>query len=57
MTKNRKGIVEKFPIVTLSIPCICYKTQVFNDTNKISESISKIKKTCKQIKSSCFIIE
>jgi diguanylate cyclase (GGDEF)-like protein len=54
ITKNRHGIEETFPILTLSIACI---TNIhFKNIYELSEKASNIKKQCKQRPDSCYII-
>jgi len=52
-TKNRHGIEEDFPILSISITAVCsskYKT-IFS----LSEDMAKLKKTCKQLQGSNYL--
>jgi GGDEF domain-containing protein len=55
-TKNRRGRIERFPIMTLSIAGITNKNQQFEDIYQFSEKLSLLKKQCKKIKKSNFCI-
>jgi len=56
-TKNRHGLDERFPIISLSIAGVTNTTREFTDKYILSEYIGMIKKRCKQIPCSVHIIE
>ncbi|WP_070000919.1 GGDEF domain-containing protein [Cellulosilyticum sp. I15G10I2] len=47
-SKNRHGILEKFPIATLSIAAITNQNTQFDNMNDFSAELAKLKKKCKQ---------
>lgn len=54
-TKNRHGEEERFPLLTLSIAVIL--TEHFYSISALVERASIIKKKCKQIEGSCYIVD
>ena len=57
ISKNRRGEVEKFGIVGLSIAGITNQNRSFKNIYELSEYSSRIKKRCKERGCSCFLIE
>ena len=54
--QNRHGIVEKFPLVSVSIAGLTNKTREFASIYALAKESSKLKKRCKQNNGSCYII-
>ena len=54
ISKNRKGIVEKFPLVSLSVAGI--DTKNYSSTEKLTEDIAAAKKLCKQKEGSNYLL-
>lgn len=57
ITKNRKGELDQFPIMTVSIAGISNQNKYFENIYQLSEQASVIKKRCKQDWESCFYID
>ncbi|MFZ3588163.1 GGDEF domain-containing protein [Bacillus sp. DJP31] len=55
-TKNRSGIEEDIPLVTLSIAVITNKAGNFRTIDELSQSAADVKKICKQISGSCYSV-
>ena len=55
-TKNRKGEEERFPIITISIAGIRNKTRGFRDAEELSIYAGMLKKQCKLIWKSCYLL-
>ncbi|ADQ08115.1 diguanylate cyclase/phosphodiesterase [Caldicellulosiruptor hydrothermalis 108] len=54
--KNRKGEVEKFGLMSLSVACVKVVPGMFSNVEEISNCLSEVKKLCKQKNTSCYII-
>lgn len=54
--QNRHGIVEKFPLVSVSIAGLTNKRRDFASIYALAKESSKLKKRCKQNSGSCYII-
>jgi diguanylate cyclase (GGDEF)-like protein len=54
---NRKGKREKFPIISMSIAVTNIMKNNFNSCDDLGEYLSEIKKQCKKIIGSCYIID
>lgn len=54
--QNRHGIEERFPLVSISIAGITKKEVTFDSVYLLAKEASQIKKKCKQINGSCYII-
>lgn len=54
--QNRHGIEEKFPLVSLSIAGITKNEMKFDSIYSLAKESSRLKKKCKQIDGSCYII-
>jgi diguanylate cyclase (GGDEF)-like protein len=54
-TKNRKGEVERFPIMTVSIAGVNTKMRRFRDIQELTEYASALKKMCKLEWRSCYL--
>jgi len=54
--QNRHGIVERFPLVSVSIAGITNKRREFASVYALAKESSKLKKKCKQNSGSCYII-
>jgi len=57
VTKNRKGVVERFPIMTLSISVVVNKNKMFSHAGEISHMITDLKKYTKSLPGSNYVIE
>ena len=55
VTKNRSGVEEKFPILTLSIAAT--SSHQYQTIYELSESLARLKKLCKQKQGSNYMIE
>lgn len=55
-SKNRKGEVEKFGLMSLSVACVKVVPGMFSNVEEISNCLSEVKKFCKQKNTSCYII-
>jgi GGDEF domain-containing protein len=53
ITQNRHGVIEKFPLISLSIVAITNEYNQLTDQYQISEQLASLKKQCKQHKGSC----
>ncbi|MCX7695324.1 MAG: GGDEF domain-containing protein [Caloramator sp.] len=53
---NREGKEVEFPLVSVSIACLDGELKGYDSVKEIGEHLSSIKKQCKQIKGSCFIV-
>jgi GGDEF domain-containing protein len=49
ISKNRNGLTEKFPIVSLSVAGITNREKQYNNLDYFSQEIACIKKRCKQV--------
>lgn len=58
-TKNRRGEIEQFPLMTLSIAGVQIggDGRIYEDAYQISEKAVEIKKKCKQQWQSCYVID
>ena len=54
--QNRHGIVEKFPLISVSIAGLTNKRREFASIYDLAKESSKLKKKCKQNNKSCYII-
>lgn len=54
--KNRKGEVEKFGLMSLSVAVMKVVPGKFSNVEEISNRLSEVKKLCKQKNASCYII-
>jgi len=54
--QNRHGIVEKFPLVSVSIAGVTNKKREFASIYALAKESSKLKKKCKQNGGSCYLI-
>lgn len=54
--QNRHGIVERFPLVSVSIAGLTNKRREFSSIYALAKESSKLKKKCKQNNNSCYII-
>lgn len=57
ITKNRHGVLEKFPIISISIAVVDNSNKKFISTIEMGEKLSVAKKRCKLDWQSCYIIE
>ncbi|MDN4495629.1 GGDEF domain-containing protein [Ureibacillus aquaedulcis] len=55
--KGRSGNLEDFTIMCLSIAVLTNEKQKFDKVEDISDAVAAIKRNCKKIKGSCFIID
>lgn len=56
-TKNRHGLPENFPLMSLSIAVVTGKQQHYTNVLEIAETASRLKKQCKLTWQSCYCIE
>ncbi|AOT69650.1 hypothetical protein Gferi_08705 [Geosporobacter ferrireducens] len=56
MAENRHGIIEKFPVMSLSIAVVTNRYKNFERVSQLAEYASKIKKKCKACWTSNYII-
>ncbi len=56
ISKNRHGIEEIFPLLSLSIAVINNKNGTYDSVYAFSEESSRLKKRCKQIPGSCYLV-
>ena len=54
--QNRHGIVEKFPLLSVSIAGLTNKRREFASIYALAKESSKLKKKCKQNNGSCYLI-
>jgi len=57
VTKNRKGELERFPIMTLSISVVINKNRMFKHIGEIFHMLNDLKKYTKSLPGSKYIIE
>ena len=57
MAKNRHGVEEKFPIISISIAVVSSKNNKFKNPTDLAEKASVVKKKCKQVWQSCYYID
>ncbi|MGP4040028.1 GGDEF domain-containing protein [Gracilibacillus sp. D59] len=55
ITKNRVGIPEKIPLLSISIAVVTNQHHTFKTSYEIVEFATKIKKECKSISDSCYL--
>ncbi|TKC19235.1 diguanylate cyclase domain-containing protein [Robertmurraya kyonggiensis] len=53
---NRNGIIENIPLVSLSIAVVQNKNMTISSVNELSTIAAKVKKQCKTIKTSAYIL-
>ncbi|MBP2644604.1 MAG: diguanylate cyclase/phosphodiesterase with domain containing protein [Firmicutes bacterium] len=56
VTKNRHGVVEKYPLTSLSIAVVTNKNRTYKNPEEIGEAAVLLKKHCKMTWESCFEI-
>lgn len=54
---NRNGKKEKFPIISISIAVTNTLKKSYNSSDDLGEYLSEVKKRCKKIMGSCYIID
>ena len=57
VTQNRKGELEKYPFVSLSISILNSKKKSFTNVYELSEGLSSLKKQCKRVSGSCICMD
>jgi diguanylate cyclase (GGDEF)-like protein len=57
ITKNRYGIEEQFPLMSLSVAVATNKDRYYTSVENLSEVASSVKKSCKKCQGSCYIID
>lgn len=57
VAKNRHGVEEKFPIVSLSIAILTSMGKKFKNPAELAEAASVVKKKCKLVWESCYCID
>ncbi|HLU23830.1 MAG TPA: GGDEF domain-containing protein [Bacillaceae bacterium] len=55
IVENRKGDIEKVPLVSLSIAVVTNKYDSFSNTEELSACTARVKKSCKKRKGSCWL--
>jgi len=53
---NRHGIIEKYPLISLSIAVVTSGSRVFRSPEEVGEAAGMVKKRCKMIWQSCYEI-
>jgi len=53
---NRHGIIEKYPLISLSIAVVTSGSRIFRSPEEIGEAAGMVKKRCKMIWQSCYEI-
>lgn len=56
INQNRRGVEERFGLIGLSIAGISNKERKYRDIYELTEYSSRIKKKCKEINGSCYLI-
>jgi len=56
LVTNRQGQLERLSIVSLSIAIVTNQIQSFADEEEVSNSIATVKRNCKQVKGSCYLV-
>lgn len=56
ITHNRHGVVEKYPLTTLSIAVVTNRSRSYMSPEEIGEAAGLVKKKCKMIWKSCYQI-
>ena len=56
-TRDRRGDNDRFPLMSLSVAGISAHNGMFKDISSLSEYAGAIKKKCKLIWKSCYLIE
>lgn len=56
ITENRQGIFEKINLVTLSIAIVTNEERPFENIEELVENAALVKKSCKKISESCYLI-
>jgi diguanylate cyclase (GGDEF)-like protein len=56
ITKNRQGLEEQFPLISLSIGGVSIWERRFNNVFELSAESSRVKKECKMITGSAYMI-
>ncbi|WP_045514645.1 GGDEF domain-containing protein [Neobacillus niacini] len=56
ITENRQGVKEKIALVSLSIAIVTNQYQPFSNVEELVEGATVVKKSCKKIQGSCFLI-
>ena len=56
ITKNRHGVEEKFPLITMSIAVVTSEGKHFMTTAQLVEAAGMVKKKCKLIWKSCYCV-
>lgn len=54
--ENRQGIIEKIPLVSLSIAIVTNQNQTFKDVEELVEYAASVKRICKGVRGSCYTI-
>lgn len=54
--KGRSGNMEKFTIMSLSIAVLTNENQHFEKVEDLSDGVAAIKRNCKKVKGSCYLI-
>ncbi len=56
VAKNRKGEEEQFPIMSISVACVNNKYKTHQTIGDLTEYAASLKKKCKQIWKSCYLV-
>jgi diguanylate cyclase (GGDEF)-like protein len=57
VSKNRHGVTENFPIVTISIAGVTNRNKRYKNIDEFSADVARIKKQCKKQLGNCYHIE
>ncbi|MDF1545586.1 MAG: diguanylate cyclase response regulator, partial [bacterium] len=57
VTKNRRGVVEQFPILTISIAVIVNDNGKFSHLGEVSKMLADLKKATKMKEGSNYMVE
>ena len=55
--KNRRGVLEKYPVTSISVAGVSNKYRSFTNYWEIPEVAAELKKAAKQQKGSCFVYD
>lgn len=56
MAKNRHGLEEKFPLISLSIAVVHNRDGYYKTTTALAEAAGTVKKQCKLVWHSCYVV-
>jgi diguanylate cyclase (GGDEF)-like protein len=56
IAENRQGIIEKIPLVSLSIAIVTNQNREYEDVEELVECAAAVKRNCKNVNGSCYIM-